>query len=77
MIVLINETLMVYKSLFPPTKSVFMSRNMVKKRVWIFGASRIGRGKKLGCFGVEWRKAAPSEGFVGTFLPVRCRLPTR
>ena len=53
-----------------------MSRNMVKKRVWIFGASRIGRGKKLGCFGVKWRKAVPSEGFVGTFLPVRCRLPT-
>ncbi len=57
MIVLINETLMVYKSLFLPAKPAVMSRNMVKKRVWIFGASRIGRGKKLGCFGVEWRKA--------------------
>ncbi len=68
---------MVYKSLFLPWKLTIMSRIMVKKRVWIFGASRIEGSIIEGIFGLKWRKAAPSEGFVGTFLPVRYRLSTR
>ena len=41
----------------------------------VFAPSRVEKSKKRVPNGHFGTKAAPSEGFVGTFLPRRCRLP--
>ena len=56
---------------FPP----ILSRKLVEILVWVFAPSRVAKSKKRVPNGHFGRKAAPSEGLVGTFLPRRCRLP--